>query len=122
MKSSAPALIPATAIGTSAWPEISTTGKRDLAPGELAHQLDSVHAGHAHVGDHAAGTSGRDGLQETVRGIEYLDRKAEYPQHFAERVADGVLIVDDKDGGHDRGGLFEREPETEFGCAGRAGL
>ena len=55
MKSSAPALMAATAIGTSAWPEISTTGSGNVAAGELAHQLDAVHAGHAHVGDDAAG-------------------------------------------------------------------
>ena len=96
--------------------------QRDLAAGQFAHQLDSVHAGHAHVGDHAAGASGRDGLQEPVGGFEYFDREAEHPQHLAERVADRVLIVDDKDGGHDRDCLFEREPEAEFGCTGCARL
>ena len=54
MKSSAPALMAATAIGTSAWPEIRTTGRVMLRRGEFAHQLDAVHAWHAHVGDDAA--------------------------------------------------------------------
>jgi hypothetical protein len=75
--------------------------QRDLAAGQFAHQLDAVHARHADIRDHTSCTAGNDGLQEPVRGIEYFDREPEYPQHFAEGVADGILIVDDKDGGHE---------------------
>ena len=54
IKSSAPALMAATAMAMSACPEMITAGIAHVSAGQLLNQLDAVHSRHPNVGDDAA--------------------------------------------------------------------
>jgi hypothetical protein len=89
----------ATAIGTSAWTGDQHDRQAQLAAGELAHQLDAVHARHAHIGHHAAA------LLRLVPGEEIVGRLvgahvvAEHAQQLAQGMTDRLLIIDEEYGG-----------------------
>ena len=68
MKSIAPFFIVVTAIGTSPWPVMKTTGSGELALDQAVLQLQAGHAVHADVGDQAGD------LARVVAGEERLGR------------------------------------------------
>ena len=102
MKSSAPALMAATAMGTSRMAGDQDHRQGKAAARELAHELDAIHAGHAHVGHDAARGRAGDLPEEGVGRVVGFDSVAEHAQHFAQRLAHRLLVVDDEDrgGGH----------------------
>ena len=123
MKSSAPALMPATAIGTSAWPEMSTTGSPILRrASSRTSSIPSVPGMRTSATTQPSCGSGGAARKLSADSIG-LDREAEHAQHLAERVAHRLLIVDHENGRsrtRRASCLFERKREAELGRARRA--
>jgi hypothetical protein len=71
--------------------------QRDTAPGEFTHQPYAVGAGHSYIGDDAAGVTLIDRLKEAVCGLVRLDGISKHIEHFAQRMPDRCVVVNDKD-------------------------
>ena len=74
-------------------------GQRKAAARKLAHELDAVHARHAHVGHDAARAASRRLPEEGVGRVVGFHVVAEHAQHLAQRLAHRLLVVDDEDRG-----------------------
>jgi hypothetical protein len=71
--------------------------KRDLSTTEFADEFYAVCPGHADVGYYATGRQSINRLKKGVSRLVGLDGESEHTEHLAKRVADRLLIVDDKD-------------------------
>ena len=104
MKSSAPAFMAWTAIGTSLKPVIMMEG------GALAHfvqpleQFEPVHAGQIGIDQQAAFAAGTIGFEKGFAGRIGFDEAAGFLEHGANSVAYVAVVVDDEDDGLVRGG------------------
>ena len=100
MKSSAPALMAATAIGTSAWPEIRTTGRVMLRRGSSRTSSMPSMPGMRTSATMQPVLAAASLARKASCGLEDVDAMAKHAQHLAQRLAHGLLIVDDENGRH----------------------
>ena len=87
----------ATAIGTSAWPEISTTGRAILRRDSSRTSSMPSMPGMRTSATMQPGRGLGECLQESVGRCVGFDLVAEHAQHLAQRVAHRLLIIDDED-------------------------
>ena len=71
---------------------------RNLLPATLQFPLEigSGHARHGDVEDQTSGLADVIGREELFRRRERLDRKAELPQQVGQRLAHGLVVIDDR--------------------------
>ena len=72
-------------------------GKRNLTAREFAHELDSVHARHANIGNDTAMPQRVERAQEAVGRFIGFDVVAERTEHLAKRMPHRSLVIDDED-------------------------
>jgi hypothetical protein len=71
---------------------------RNLLPAthQFPLEIGSGHARHGDVEDQTSGLANIIGRQELFRRRERLDRKAELPQQVGQRLAHGLVVIDDR--------------------------
>src|SRR5208282_3432054 len=91
------------ALFEQAWTDglISVSGDEDdwnLLPAKRQFPLEigSGHARHGDVEDQTTGLADAIGREELFRRRERLDRIAELPQQVGQRLAHGLVVIDDR--------------------------
>ena len=96
-KSAAPACMARTAIGTSAWPVMMTTGTPRRSPPSALEQGQAVHSGHADVEQHAGGTWRVEAPQKVLGGAEGAVSKPSADSSASSESRTAGVVVDDVD-------------------------
>src|SRR3546814_3429544 len=82
-------------------------------------KLEPVHARHPHIGDDAAVIGRCEGGEERDRGVVASDIVPGGLQKDCQRVANGLVVIDDEDGGFSHGGTPCSDPSGTSGTVNR---